>query len=204
MDETALQYLYPLADKDLLASIRHARLPQSYFGCLVQALQSSFIYDRLIVSWINDLPQPELAAEVADFLMRFEEVDWVVAAGVHEDKLILSMRSSAPDAQAGDILRKVVGKLGKAGGHDRRAGGTVSLQSTAAEPRRGGPRRDPPPAAQGARHRGVPRPAPRLAQGDAPEPARVIDFTVRVSDLGGTGVPPVWEKTGGTPVPTRR
>ena len=49
----------------------------------------------------------------------------------HEDKLILSMRSSAPDAQAGDILRKVVGNLGKAGGHDRRAGGTVILQSTA-------------------------------------------------------------------------
>ncbi|NJS14346.1 MAG: 2-dehydro-3-deoxygalactonokinase, partial [Sphingopyxis sp.] len=77
----ALQYLYPRADKDLLARIRNARLPQSYFGCLVQALQSSFIYDRLIISWINDLPQPELAAEVADFLMRFEEVDWAMAAG---------------------------------------------------------------------------------------------------------------------------
>jgi nanoRNase/pAp phosphatase (c-di-AMP/oligoRNAs hydrolase) len=131
MDERALQHLYPIADKDLLASIRHAKLPQSYFGCLVQALQSSFIYDQLIVSWINELPQPELAAEVADFLMRFEEVEWVVAAGVYQDKLILSMRSSAPDAQAGDILRKVVGDMGKAGGHDRRAGGTIYLQSTA-------------------------------------------------------------------------
>jgi nanoRNase/pAp phosphatase (c-di-AMP/oligoRNAs hydrolase) len=131
LDEEALQYLYPLADKDLLARIRNARLPQSYFGCLVQALQSSFIYDRLIISWINDLPQPELAAEVADFLMRFEEVDWVMAAGVYGDKLILSMRSSAPDAKAGDILKKVVGTMGKAGGHDRRAGGTVYLSSTA-------------------------------------------------------------------------
>jgi len=92
MDESALQYLYPLADKNLLASIRHARLPQSYFGCLVQALQSSFIYDRLIVSWINELPQPELAAEVADFLLRFEAVDWVLAAGVHEDKLLKYLR----------------------------------------------------------------------------------------------------------------
>src|SRR5262249_44590246 len=98
MDDSALIYLYPLADKDLLARIRNARLPQSYFGCLVQGLQSSFIYDRLIVSWINELPQPELAAEVADFLMRFEEVDWALAAGVYEDKLILSMRSSAPNA----------------------------------------------------------------------------------------------------------
>jgi nanoRNase/pAp phosphatase (c-di-AMP/oligoRNAs hydrolase) len=132
LDESALLYLYPLADKDLLARIRNARLPQSYFGCLVQALQSSFIYDRLIVSWINELPQPELAAEVADFLMRFEEIDWALAAGVYQDKLVLSIRSSAPDAQAGEVLRKVVGSLGRAGGHDRRAGGTVYLTSTAA------------------------------------------------------------------------
>jgi nanoRNase/pAp phosphatase (c-di-AMP/oligoRNAs hydrolase) len=132
LDEGALIYLYPLADKDLLARIRNARLPQSYFGCLVQALQSSFIYDRLIISWINELPQPELAAEVADFLMRFEEIDWALAAGVYEDKLILSVRSSAPDAHAGDMLRKVVGARGRAGGHDRRAGGTVYLTSTAA------------------------------------------------------------------------
>lgn len=131
IDDSALIYLYPLADKDLLSRIRNARLPQSYFGCLVKALQSSFIYDRLIVSWIDDLTQPELAAEVADFLMRFEEVDWVVAGGVYKDKLILSARSSAPDAQAGEVLRKVVGKLGRAGGHDRRAGGTVCLSSTA-------------------------------------------------------------------------
>jgi nanoRNase/pAp phosphatase (c-di-AMP/oligoRNAs hydrolase) len=131
LDDSALLYLYPLADKDLLSRIRNARLPQSYFGCLVQALQSSFIYDRLIVSWINDLPQPELAAEVADFLMRFEEVDWAMAAGVHEDKLILSIRSSAPRARAGDLLRKVVNGMGRAGGHDRRAGGTVQLRSTA-------------------------------------------------------------------------
>jgi len=131
LDDSALIYLYPLADKDLVSRIRNARLPQSYFGTLVQALQSSFIYDRLIVSWINELPQPELAAEVADFLMRFEEVDWVMAAGVYNDKLILSMRSAAPNARAGEVLRKVVGSMGRAGGHDRRAGGTVYLSSLA-------------------------------------------------------------------------
>jgi nanoRNase/pAp phosphatase (c-di-AMP/oligoRNAs hydrolase) len=132
LDDSALLYLYPLADKDLVAQIRNARLPQSYFGCLVQALQSSFIYDRLIVSWINDLPQPELAAEVADFLIRFEEVEWVLAAGVYKDKLVLSMRTTAERARAGELLRQVVNGMGRAGGHDRRAGGTICLASTAA------------------------------------------------------------------------
>jgi nanoRNase/pAp phosphatase (c-di-AMP/oligoRNAs hydrolase) len=131
LDDTALQFLYPLADKDMIARIRNARLPQSYFECLLQALQSSFIYDRLIISWVNELPQPELAAEVADFLIRFEEVDWAVCAGVFQDKLILSVRASAENAHAGEVLAQVVGKLGRAGGHDRRAGGTIYLPSTA-------------------------------------------------------------------------
>jgi nanoRNase/pAp phosphatase (c-di-AMP/oligoRNAs hydrolase) len=132
LDDSALLYLYPLADKDLLARIRNARLPQRHFECMLQALQSSFIYDRLIISWVNELPQPELAAEVVDFLIRFEEIDWAVCAGVWEDKLVLSVRSSVEDARAGEMLRQVVGKLGRAGGHDRRAGGTILLPSTSA------------------------------------------------------------------------
>jgi nanoRNase/pAp phosphatase (c-di-AMP/oligoRNAs hydrolase) len=131
LDDGALLYLYPLADKDLLARIRNARLPQSYFECILQALQSSFIYDRLIISWVNELPQPELAAEVVDFLIRFEEVDWAVCAGVYQDQLVLSVRAAGRGQRAGEMLRQVVGKLGKAGGHDRRAGGTIILTSTA-------------------------------------------------------------------------
>jgi nanoRNase/pAp phosphatase (c-di-AMP/oligoRNAs hydrolase) len=132
LDDSALLFLYPLADKDLLARIRNARLPQSHFECILQALQSSFIYDRLIISWVNELPQPELAAEVVDFLIRFEEVDWAVCAGVYESQLVLSVRAAVADAHAGDMLRHVVGKLGKAGGHDRRAGGTIALLSNSA------------------------------------------------------------------------
>jgi nanoRNase/pAp phosphatase (c-di-AMP/oligoRNAs hydrolase) len=131
LDDSALLYLFPLADKNLLAKIRNARLPQNYFECILQALQSSFIYDRLIISWVNELPHPELAAEVVDFLIRFEEIDWALCAGVYQDKLILSVRTTVPQANAGEKLREVVAKLGRAGGHDRRAGGTVFLSSTA-------------------------------------------------------------------------
>jgi len=106
-------------------------LPQTYFECMLHALQSSFLYDRLIISWVNELPQPELAAEVVDFLVRFEEVDWAVCAGVYQDKLVLSVRTVLRRAGAGEMLRQVVGRMGKAGGHDRRAGGTIYLPSTA-------------------------------------------------------------------------
>lgn len=130
LDDSASQFLFPLADKDLLAQIRNAPLPECFFECFLQALQSSFIYDRLIISWVNELTQPELAAQIVDFMVRLDEVDWALCAGVHQDQLLMSLRSKLPRARAGELLRQVVGKLGRAGGHDRRAGGSIPLPST--------------------------------------------------------------------------
>jgi nanoRNase/pAp phosphatase (c-di-AMP/oligoRNAs hydrolase) len=131
LDENALHFLYPLADKDILAQIRNARLPESYFECILQALQSSFIYDRLMLCWVDEMNHAEHAAEVCDFLMRFDQVDWVVVGGVCTDRLVLSVRTVMPHAQAGEMLRQVVAGLGRAGGHDRRAGGAIPLASSA-------------------------------------------------------------------------
>jgi hypothetical protein len=81
---------------------------------MLQALQSSFIYDRLIISWVNELPQPELAAEVCRLHDPLRGGGLGLCAGVYEDKLILSVRVAAcRTAEAGDLLRQVVGKLGR-------------------------------------------------------------------------------------------
>lgn len=131
LDDSALQLLYPLIDKEAIAQIRNAPLPDSFFEALLQALQSSFVYDKLLISWINDLPKPELAAQVVDFLVRHEEIHWAACAGVCGDRMILSLRTNQPRGHAGELLRQVVGRMGgKAGGHDRRAGGFIPLAST--------------------------------------------------------------------------
>ena len=169
LDDGALLYLYPLADKDLLARIRNARLPQSHFECILQALQNSFIYDRLIISWANELPQPELAAEVADFLIRFEEIDWAVCAGVCEDKLILSARAAVPRRTGGRDAQAGGGQAGP-GGRPRPPGRRHDCAAEHLGQRRGaGAGRAASPAAQGPAHRRVPRPAPGVAERDFAE-----------------------------------
>lgn len=131
LDDAAQQTLYPLIDRDALARIRNAPLPESVFETLLQALQSSFIYDKLLISWINDLPSPELCSQCAELLIRHEGIHWAVCAGVDDGQMVLSVRANQPRAQAGEILRQVVQKMGgRAGGHDRRAGGFIPLAST--------------------------------------------------------------------------
>ena len=131
-DDGAAMYLYQDLDKDLLAQIHNARLPHSYFETLIEALQNSFTYGKLITSWTGELPQAELAAEIADFLIRFEEVEWSFCAGIYHDHLVMSMRTVHADGRAAYVLQDVVKGLGRAGGHDRRAGGAIPLQSNSA------------------------------------------------------------------------
>ncbi len=131
LDDSALQLLFPLIDRDSIAKIRNAPLPESFYETLLQALQSSFIYDNLLISWVHDLPNPELCSQCVDFLIRHESIQWAICAGVNDGKMFLSMRTNVARAQSGEILRQVVQKMGgRAGGHDRRAGGCIPLQST--------------------------------------------------------------------------
>ena len=73
------------------------------------------------------MTQPDIIAEIADFFIRFEQVNWSLAAGVFEDQLKLSLRAGGLGGKAGEVLYTVVNGLGSAGGHDQRAGGAVVL-----------------------------------------------------------------------------
>jgi nanoRNase/pAp phosphatase (c-di-AMP/oligoRNAs hydrolase) len=126
-DDDAIALLYPLADKDLLARIRYARLPKSHFEVLAQALRNAQVFDRLVFTWVDPLGQPEQAAEVVDFLIRYDNVDWAVCAGVHNNKVVLSARAARANAKAGELLREALNGLGNAGGHERRAGGCITI-----------------------------------------------------------------------------
>jgi nanoRNase/pAp phosphatase (c-di-AMP/oligoRNAs hydrolase) len=127
LDDGALIWLYPRADKDLLARIRNPKLPQSHFATFQSALANAFLYDKLIFSWCGAVTQPDIIAEIADFFSRFDQVDWALAAGVFDHQLKLSLRASQLGAGAGEILQGVVNGLGNAGGHDKRAGGAIGL-----------------------------------------------------------------------------
>lgn len=132
-DDGALVWLYPRADKDLLAQIRNPRLPLSYFAAFQQALSNAFLYGDAIVCWCGTVPQPDLIAEIADFLIRFEQVRWVVCLGLFQDVMKLSVRTSELGLNAGEVLRTTLNGMGTAGGHDKRAGGAISVKDSTPE-----------------------------------------------------------------------
>ncbi len=92
LDDGAQIWLFPRANKDLLAKIRNPKLPQSHFATFQHALANAFIYDKLVFSWCGVVTQPDIVAEIADFFVRFEQVNWSLAAGVFDGLLKLSLR----------------------------------------------------------------------------------------------------------------
>ncbi len=185
LDDGALIWLFPRADKDLLAQIRNPKLPQSHFATFQHALANAFLYDKLVVSWCGTVTQPDIIAEIADFFIRFDQVNWSLAAGVFEDRLKLSLRAGSLGGRAGETLHAVVNGLGSAGGHDKRAGGAIVLPDLHARDNRIAPGHGPPPPARPPPNRRAARTsAPQHMSGDSGT------LTPETADAGRRGMVP--------------
>ena len=85
------------------------------------------IHDFACTSHLGRIDNPDMVAEMADFLLRCEDLKWSLVTGIFENTLHLSLRGTSKNAHAGRIARKAVGVMGSAGGHGHMAGGQVPL-----------------------------------------------------------------------------
>ncbi|MDB5350258.1 MAG: exopolyphosphatase-like enzyme [Planctomycetota bacterium] len=128
-DDGALVWLFPRADKDLLARIRNPKLPYTYFATFQHALANAFLYRDAVICWCGPVTQPDMVSELADFFIRFDQVAWAICAGSFDGLLKISARSDHIGGHCGEVLRAAVDGLGTAGGHDKRAGGAIKLDT---------------------------------------------------------------------------
>jgi nanoRNase/pAp phosphatase (c-di-AMP/oligoRNAs hydrolase) len=108
--------------------MRYVDLPQSYYVTYAEALASAYYYDNVMIAHLDEVDSLEKPAVLADFLLRFDKVQWALVTGIHEKRLILSLRSSAKDRSAGDVMRQVIRGIGEGGGHRAKAGGFIQLK----------------------------------------------------------------------------
>ncbi|MEO2169589.1 MAG: DHH family phosphoesterase [bacterium] len=131
-DFAASHFLYPYANKRRLGKIENARVPREYFRAFRDAIAEAEIYGNLVVSDLGDVRYPDMVAEMADFLLRLDEVEWAVAIGSYRTNLYVSLRTTDREANAGAVLQKVLGSR-SAGGHDMIAGGRVAIDGPGLE-----------------------------------------------------------------------
>jgi len=125
-DMDACSFLYPHTNKRRLAKIENARVPREYFRVFGEAIERATLYDRVVVSMLGEVQYPDMMAEVADFLLRLDRVEWAAAIGGYGSSLYCSVRTTERDVNAGDLLRSILGSR-SAGGHDMIAGGRIDV-----------------------------------------------------------------------------
>ena len=126
-DLAVYQWLFGYGDTAMLAKIQNARVPRSYYAVYQCAIENALIYDFASVSHLGRIDNPDLVAEMADFLLRCEDLKWSLVTGIYKNTLHLSLRGTSKDAHAGRIAGKTVGVMGSAGGHGHMAGGQIPL-----------------------------------------------------------------------------
>lgn len=132
-DRDAYLYLFPLTNKKVLYEITHPKLPVEYFFTISCALKNAKIYENVLTVNLMGISFPEIVAEMADFLIRLEDIETVLSMGHYNDEMILSMRTIRHDINAGEILRRMVTEIGTAGGHGMMAGGKIDDVSSERE-----------------------------------------------------------------------
>src|SRR5262249_57652820 len=93
-----------------LAKIENARVPREYFRIFREAIDKAVLYgNRIVLSVLDEVQYPDMVAEVADFLLRLDRVDWAAAIGTFEGCLHSSIPTTHPATNAGEVLQRVLG-----------------------------------------------------------------------------------------------
>jgi nanoRNase/pAp phosphatase (c-di-AMP/oligoRNAs hydrolase) len=129
LDNMALSSLTLLADTRKLYRMRYADLPQGVYTAYADGLASAVYYDSAMTSHLEGIESPEMPAIIADFLLRFEAVQWVLVTAVNGMSLQLSLRTSSSRLSAADVMRRLIRKLGEGGGHRTKAGGAIAMET---------------------------------------------------------------------------
>jgi nanoRNase/pAp phosphatase (c-di-AMP/oligoRNAs hydrolase) len=127
-DMAAYSYLQPKIEVQALLKIERAQVPAEYFQRLDATLHAARIYGNVVFSYVGQMRHPDLAAEMADLLLRLRGMSWAICMGLYRNRLILAIRTQSQRDGAGRIVQAMVGDRGTAGGHGTMAGGQIPLQ----------------------------------------------------------------------------
>jgi nanoRNase/pAp phosphatase (c-di-AMP/oligoRNAs hydrolase) len=123
---TYLKLLHQI-DYMKLNQIEQAGLSQTYFRAFSRGLHAALIYTQSVVADLGIMHRSDLAAEMADLLVRLDKARAVLCLGLYEQTLHLSIRTKPLGEDAGLLVQRVIVHPGKAGGHGTMAGGQVPL-----------------------------------------------------------------------------
>jgi len=124
-DREAYLYLLPLSNNQILYRLTHPPVSSIYYSTFHRAIENATVYGKVLVFNLFGVENPDLVAELADFLLRQQDVSYVLGLGCYKGDELLSVRTTEPEAKLGSVIREMIDGMGTAGGHGMMAGGQI-------------------------------------------------------------------------------
>ena len=128
-DLDAFQFVFRLSNIALARRIESAEMRIDFLKYFRRALEEIHIRKGRAFVHLGEVVHPDVAVQIADFLMRIESVSWSIVSCVHERKLIVIFRNDGIRKNAGRLARQMFAKMGSAGGHASAARAEVAVEN---------------------------------------------------------------------------
>ena len=126
-DVQAFQYLFPKANGSVLRKIEFSEMRLKDLALLHLALDRFVVRKHSMYVHLGNVSSPDNLVQIADFFLRVDSVDTCAVSGVHQDKLVVIMRSAAYRTNVGTIAEAAFGDVGPAGGHKAMARAEIPI-----------------------------------------------------------------------------
>jgi nanoRNase/pAp phosphatase (c-di-AMP/oligoRNAs hydrolase) len=128
-DVWAFRYLFPRANKNVLRKIELSELSPEILNYFKIAFDRMKIFKDKIFVHMGEIGNPDVCVQLADFLMRVNNISWTVISSMADDNLVIILRSDGYRKNAGKMASKLFGDLGNAGGHRSAARAEIPLDN---------------------------------------------------------------------------
>lgn len=126
-DVWAFRYLFPRANKNVLRKIELSELSPEILNYFKMAFEKMKIFRDKIFVHMGEIDNPDVCVQLADFLMRVNNISSTVVSSVVDDNLVIILRSDGYRKDTGKMATKLFGDLGSAGGHRSAARAEIPL-----------------------------------------------------------------------------
>lgn len=126
-DLSAFNYLYPIANKAMIARIERPALPREDLEAMGRALSRLQIDNGVAVIHLGEVNREDVIPQMAEFSLQIEGVEWGVVSGLVKDRVVISVRNVGYVKSAGEIMKRLYDDIGSAGGHRAMAKAVVPV-----------------------------------------------------------------------------
>jgi nanoRNase/pAp phosphatase (c-di-AMP/oligoRNAs hydrolase) len=126
-DLEAFTFLYPLASRAMIARMERPALPREDLEALGRALSRLQVDDGVAVIHMGEVKREDVISQMAEFCLQIEGVEWAIASGLSDNRVVISARNVGYVKSAGDIMKRLFDEIGSAGGHRAMAKAVIPL-----------------------------------------------------------------------------